>query len=120
MKKIDAMTTLANTNMGGLYFGYKILTRITAELTFTSLHQLLLQLKANVNSAPTTLGGRAHGYVGIILPPTYTTLALMALFLIPAHPAPLTINLPATQDKIALAKLVHDEALKAFQAYQLI
>ena len=91
------MTTLANTNMRELYFENKTLTFIMGEPIFASLHQILLQLKADTNSIPTTLGGGDHGCVGIIVyPPTYAILAPMTPFLTPAHLGPLMISLSAT------------------------
>ena len=110
------MTTLVNVNMRKLCVEHKTLTCIAVKPTFAPLHRLLLQLKANVSSVPTTLGGGSHGYVGIIIPsPTYGTLVPMAPFITPVHPVPLMIALPATQYNIALTKMVHDEAIKAFQ-----
>ena len=77
-------------NYRDLYFEHKVLTRINGEPNFGSLHHLLMQLKANAVSVPTTLGGGSHGFIGIILSgPTYATLALFTPFALLAKP-PLT------------------------------
>ena len=70
------MSTLGTTNFRELYYTYKYLTRISGESTFTPLHAMILELKSNASSVPSTIGGGSHGYVGIILsPPMYDTLA---------------------------------------------
>ena len=51
-------------------------TPITGEPNYTSLKNLKDQLKAYAASIPTTLGGRNHGYLGLILSPSsYATIA---------------------------------------------
>ena len=109
------------TNYPDLYFEHKSLTRISDEPTFVILQQLLLKLKANALSVPSTLGGGAHGFIGIILSrPTYTTLAPMTTFAIPTHPGGLRVPMGDTQYQAALAKTAHDEATQIFQSYQFI
>ena len=66
-------------------------TPIIGEPTYTTLKTLKDLLKANAVSVPTTLGGRNHGYLGLILSPaTYATISPTA-FIKPAylgqHPA---------------------------------
>jgi len=50
----------------------------------------------------------------------YATLALIMSFVLPVHPMILMIALLDIHHEIALARKLHEEALKAFQAYQLI
>ena len=115
------MSTRSSTNVRDLYFEFKELTPIVGEPEFDGLHQMLLEIKANLSSVPSTLGGGAHGYAGIILSaPTYANLAPGTPFLTPAHPGPLNIPIRATQFEIALAKSQHEEALKNFSEYQLV
>ena len=103
-----------------LYFEYKALTRVNGEPTFTSLQKLLLELKLNAVSVPTTLGGGAHGFTSIILsPPTYTTLSPFHPFVVPIYPDAL-LNQQRTQYEIALPSTLHAEALHNFQKYQLV
>ena len=62
------------------------LTPIVEELTYATLKTLKDHLKANATSVSTTLGGRNHGYLGLIISPaTYAIISLMA-FIEPAYP----------------------------------
>ena len=107
------MSTQSTTNIRDLYFEFKELTPIIGELEFDGLHQMLLEIKANLSSVPSTLGGGAHGYSGIILSaPTYATLEPRTPFLVPAHPGTLNVLYGATQYNIALGKSQHDGILK--------
>ena len=49
------------------FFDYPELTKITGELTITSLLKIKNELKANAQSVPSTLGGRQHGHLGLVL-----------------------------------------------------
>jgi hypothetical protein len=60
------MSTRSSTNVRNLYFEFKELTPIIGEPELDGLHQMLLEIKANLSSVPSTLGGGAHGYAGII------------------------------------------------------
>ena len=115
------MSATGNTNFRDLYFEHKSLTRIIGEPTLSRLHLMLLQLKANISSIPSTLGGGQHGYIGVILSPvTYATLNHMQPFEPPIHPGILQVNLPAMQYEIALAKTLHNESICTFHSYLLI
>ena len=115
------MMSSTPTHYRDLYFEHKNLTRISGEPTFASLHKMLLELKANAVSVPSTLGGGAHGFIGVILSgPTYATLAPMTPFVIPGHTGPLRVVHGATQYEIALAKTMHEESTQTFQTYQLV
>ena len=115
------MSATRNTNFRDLYFEHKSLTQIIGEPTFSTLHLMILQLKANASSVPSTLGDGQHGYIRVILSPvTYATLAHMQPFVPPVHPGVLQVDLPATQFEIALAKTLHDENVRTFQSYLLI
>ena len=92
------MLSSSLTNYRDLHFEHKNLKRISGEPTFATLHQLLLELKANTVSVPSTLGGGGHVFIGIILSePTYTTLAPMMPFVTPIHPGGLRVPMGATQ-----------------------
>ena len=115
------MSTRATSNVRELYFEHKDLTRIVGEPMFDGLHHMLLQVKANLSSVPSTLGGGTHGYAGAMLSvATYATLAPMTPFITPTHPGTLTVPAGATQYAIALIKTQHDEALRIFSEYQLV
>ena len=115
------MSATSNTNFCELYFEHKALTQIIGEPTLSTLRLMILQLKANASSVPSTLGGGQHGYIGVILSPvTYSTLNPMQPFVPPVHLGILHVDLPATQFEIALTKTLHDEDVRTFQSYLLI
>ena len=88
---------------------------------FATLRLLLLQLKVNASSVPSTLCGDQHGYVGAILSPvTYVTIVPIQPFIPLIHPGILQIVHPATRYEIALAKTLHNKGVQTFQSYQLI
>ena len=115
------MTYNVSPNMKDLFFEHKELTPINGEPNFENLHGLRLEVKANCSSVPSTLGGGAHGYAGMLLSdPIYATLAPGTPFVIPLHPGVLVVAQGATQYEIALATTTHDEALRIFSEYNLV
>ena len=79
---------------------------------------MLLQIKANTSSVPSTLGGGQHGYIRVILSPViYATLPPMHPFVPPDHPGILQIVHPAMQYKTSLTKTLHNESVRTFQSY---
>ena len=115
------MSTRATSSVREIYFEHKDLSHIVSEPVFDSLHQILLEVKANLNSVPSTLSGGAHGYAGAILSvPTYATRAPMTPLITPAHPGVITVPPDATQYDIALIKTQHDENMLTFSEYQLV
>ena len=81
---LDFMMLSNTTHYRNLYFEHNNLTRISGEPTFASLHNILLELKANAVSVPSQLGGGAHSFIGIVLfNPTYATLVPMTPFITP-------------------------------------
>ena len=61
------MTSISSVNYKDSYFEHMVLTIIRREPTYDTLHHLKNELKANVISVPTTLGGGNHGYLGMFL-----------------------------------------------------
>ena len=75
---------------------------MSGEPTFASLNKILLEIKANAVSAPSTLGKGSHGFIGIILyNTTYATLAPMTPFITPVQPDPLRVPDGSSQYQIA-------------------
>ena len=103
-----------------LYFEHKEIPRIQGEPAFPSLHDMLRRMKANASSVPTSLGGGAHGYVGILLSPQAYASLSPTPFIAPLHPGALFIPPGATQYAIAHAKQAHEDDLNTFQEYQLM
>jgi len=58
MTNIDYRTT---------FFEFPQLTKIHGEPDYDTLHRLHNELKSNAGSVPSTLGGGAHGHLGLIL-----------------------------------------------------
>ena len=56
-----------NIDYATVYFKYSVPTPITGEPTHKSLKQLKTELRANVSSVDTDLGGGDHGYLGLDL-----------------------------------------------------
>ena len=107
------MLSSNTTHYRDLYFEQKKLSRISGEPSFTSLQQVLLELKANALSVPSQLGGGAYGFIGIIIfDPTYATLALMTPLITPVQLGPLRVAAGDIQYQIALAKTLYEEATR--------
>ena len=91
--------------MRWVYFEHKQLTPIQGKLNINNLRGILLQLNSNTRSVPSTLGGAAHSYVGIILSPvTYIILDQMDSFVTPAHLGALSVVDGETQYQIMFVK----------------
>ena len=56
-----------NINLNELYLKYKVLIKNIGEPTFTNLHELFRELKANTASVPCTLGGGDNGYLVMLI-----------------------------------------------------
>ena len=111
------MISVGTMNYKELYFEQKSL-RIAGKPNFDSLHELLLQLKANSNSVPYSLGGGVHGYIKMIIyVMKYVSLAPMKPFIIPTHPGIPTVAGGAKQYEITWIKMIHEEAVQNVQAY---
>ena len=99
------MSATVNTNMRKTYFKHQQPTLIQGKPNVSKLHSMLLQLKVNAISVPSTLGEAAHSYVDVILlPVTYATLAPMDPFIPPTHPNTLDIVHGGTQYEIVFVK----------------
>ena len=80
------MSATSNTHFRDLYFKHKYLTQIIGKPNFSTIHLMLLQLKANTISVPSTLGDGQHGYIRVIFSAvTYATLVPMQNFEPPNH-----------------------------------
>ena len=68
-------------------------TPILDRPNFRNLIQLKNELKANAGSIKTTLGGGAHGHLGLVLTPTeYATICPNTPFIKPVQPIPPVIT----------------------------
>ena len=72
-------------------FKIPVLTKLQGEPTVDLLILLKRELKANVSSVYSNLGGGTHGHLFLVISPTQFNLLLNAAFIRPIHPGPLTI-----------------------------
>ena len=76
-----------STNFRENYFQYPDLTKIIGEPNFESLTTLINELKSNAQSVHSTLGGGAHGHLGLVLSPNYyAVVAPMTPYVRPLFP----------------------------------
>ena len=100
-------------------FEYPDLTRIIGEPTTAALITLRNEVKANAQAVHSTLGGGAHGHLGLVCSPeTYATLVPgNTPYIRPVNPGRLIIEGTETQYQIAQRRDEHAEALRVFQEY---
>ena len=76
------------------------------------------KLKANAASVHSTLGGGAHGLLGLALQPGTYTVLTGQMFILPDNPGP-SANVPSGQTAPQIAELVrdHEAKLKMWKQY---
>ena len=88
---------------------------IRGKPTYETLHHLKNELKANVSSVPTTLGGGNHGYLGMILTPAeYRHISPTDPFTRPPNSGVVVPNLAGTAAQIARAEKTHCSTKKLY------
>ena len=102
------------------HFEFPILTQIVGEPTYDLLRTVLNELKANAQSVHSTLGGGAHGYLGLILSPIQYGLVSAHAFVRPAFPAPLVIPPLATIHMTATLQQQHRDDVRIFRECQAV
>ena len=99
------MSALRSMRVKDMYFKHQDLARINIKSMFDLLQCILLHLKANASSIPSTLGGRGHGFVEVIISAvTYTILAPIFPFANQVRPGILAVFAGATHYEIMLTK----------------
>ena len=99
-------------------FPHQIIPKIIGEPTFDLLQDIHRKLSANAASVPTTLGGGAHGYLGMTTPGNTYFALTGALFQPPNDPGPLPQIPPnATAAQIGNIERTHKEAKRLYQEY---
>ena len=74
------------------FFQHPELTRIHGEPTTAALIILRNEVKANAMTVFTTLGGGAHGHLGLVVDaPTYATIPNTQPYIRPVYPGPLNL-----------------------------
>ena len=102
-------------------FPHQVLPKVVGEPTFDLLQDTHRKISTNTELVPTTLGGGAHGYLGMTTPGnTYFSLT-GAIFHPPNDPGPLTQILPnATAAQIGNIERTHKESKRLYQEYVVV
>ena len=96
------MSALSSMRVKDMYFKHQDLACINVKSMFDLLRCILLHLKANTSSIPSTLGVRGHGFVEVIISVVaYTILVPMFPFVDQVRPG---ILAGATHYEIMLTK----------------
>ena len=100
------------------HFDYPELSRIVGEPTLASLITPRNQVKANAQTVDTTLGGGAHGHLGLIsTPQVYATITGTSPYIRPALPT-LDILPTDTQYQIAQKRHQYGEDMRQYREVQ--
>ena len=115
-------TSLApSTNFRENYFQHPELTKIIGEPTFESLTTPINELKSNAQSVHSTLGGGAHGHLGLVLTPTdYAVVAPMTPYVRPLFPGVFRLPANVTDTQAQILREQHRESLRQFQEVEAI
>ena len=102
------------TNYRHDFFQYENLDVIRGEPYFETLITLKNQIKANAQSVPSTLGGGAHGLLGLVLTPIEYALVSNTPFAAEPHPGPLHFPPGTTAIQSKMIQNVHEIRLKNY------
>jgi len=117
---VDAATT--KTTMAittpTITFPHEELTPIVGDPSSKDIILLKKEMYTNTRSVPSTLGGGAHGHLGMIMPAASYQALTGAAFVPPVHPGPRPVYPPgATQHQIAAIKETYYLELAAFTTF---
>ena len=98
---------MSNTNYRLQYFPSKEFTKISWEPTYYTLHNLHKQIKSNVASVPSTLGGGQHGHLSLVLYPLKYQIISLVSFQRPVDPGATTpfVNRMGWEEMQAVASI---------------
>ena len=105
----------SSTNYRESVFRHPDLTKIHGEPTFATLTVLSRELKANAKSVHATLGGAAHGHLGLVLSPAQYALVSETPYVRVLFPAPLAIPVGTTRLAAEELERNHKEEIRAFR-----
>ena len=105
----------SSTNYRETVFAHHDLTQIQGEPTFSDLKLLTREIKANAMAVHSTLGGGAHGHLGLVLPPAQYANLSPTIFVRPVFPA--TLVIPAGTTAVASNNMEREykESLRLFR-----
>ena len=105
---------MAITDFKTTYFQFERLTPINEKPDFQSLTKLRNELKTNAQAVPSTLGGGAHGLLGLVLTDLEYALVSNTPFDVEPYPGPLTFP-PGTNT--LQSKILQDAYQKRMHNY---
>ena len=108
------MTSDSSTNVKD-YLQHQMLTPVPGTIIYRTLVHIKKEVRANVKSAPSSLGGNSQGHLGLVTSAaTYARINSNAVFTRPTHPVPL-VQLPSvTQFRTIEAVRLHRETIGTF------
>ena len=104
-----------STNYRESVFRHADLTQIHGEPNFSSLKILTREIKANARSVHSTLGGAAHGHLGLVLSPAQYALVSNTPFERVEYPGPLLIQAGTTRLAADELERDHKEQIRVFR-----
>ena len=109
--------TTATTDYRETLFESKDINKIVGEPDFESLKRLYDQLKINAQCVPSTLGGGAHGHLGLVLSAVEYQLVTLQPFIRPLDPGPFQLpqGVNVTTEQIRLLKDEHRELREQYE-----
>ena len=105
----------SSTNYRETVFAHHDLTQIQGEPTFSSLKLLTREVKANAMAVHSTIGGGAHGHLGLVLSAAQYANISPTPFVRPAFPAPLVIPAGTTAVAAKTLEREYNESLRLFR-----
>lgn len=105
----------SSINYRDTVFAHHDLTRIHGEPTFSALKLLTREVKANAMAVHSTLGGGAHGHLGLVLSAAQYADVSRTPFTRPAFPAALVIPTGTTAVAANALERQHKESLRLFR-----
>ena len=105
----------SNINFKATHFEYSTLTKIYGPPTYETLTQLTNELKANASSVPSSLGGGAHGHLGLVIPPSQYALLSNIPYVRPRQPPPFFLPQGTDPQVAQMLRESHVENVRAFR-----
>ena len=96
-------------------FAHRTLTRIQGEPSFSTLSLLAREIRANAMAVHSTLGGGAHGHLGLVLSPVQYANISTTPFVRPVFPAALIVPVGTTAVASANLEREYKEQLRLFR-----
>ena len=96
-------------------FEFPTLTKVHGELDFQKLKQIKNEVKANASLITSTLGGGAHGHLGLVLTPAEYALVSGTPYNRPVFPGQLIVPPGTTQHAANAMRDDHKERIRQFR-----